>query len=90
VAILVKDQALTADVRVAIARKWFAAAPLQPAKGRTKKDHDRALQAIERTAPTKSDRGAASPDVSTKTTVAMLPVLLGIVQDLRNDAGGAA
>jgi hypothetical protein len=91
VAILVKDQALAADVRVAIARKWFAGARSQSAKGRTKKGNDHGLKATERTAPTKSDRGVtsttppsttgASPDASTQTTRAMLPVLLGIVQD---------
>ncbi len=91
VAILVKDQAPAADVRVAIARKWFAGARSRSAKGRSKKGHDRGLQAIERTAPTKSDRGVASatpqptigasPDASTTTTRAMLPVLFGIVQD---------
>ena len=91
VAILVKDQALAADVRVAIARKWFAGARSRSAKGRTKKGHDRGLQATERTAPTKSDRGVAnitpqsktgaSPDANTATTRAMLPVLFGIVQD---------
>jgi len=91
VAILVKDQALAADVRVAIARKWFAAARSRSAHGRSKKGHDRGSQATERTAPTKSDRGVASttpqpmtgasPDASTKTTLAMLPVLFGIVQD---------
>jgi hypothetical protein len=91
VAILAKDQALAADVRVAIARKWFAGARSRSAKGRTKKGHDHGLQATERTAPTKTDRGVisatpplttgASPDASTRTTRAMLPVLLGIVQD---------
>jgi hypothetical protein len=91
VAILVKDQALAADVRVAIARKWFAGARSRSAKGRTKKGNGHGLKATERTAPTKSDRGVtsttppsttgASPDASTKTTRAMLPVLLGIVQD---------
>ena len=90
-AILVKDQALAADVRVAIARKWFAGARSRSAKGRAKQGHDRGLQATERTAPTQSDRGVArttprpttgaSPDASIKTTRAMLPVLLGIVQD---------
>jgi len=98
VAILVKDQALAADVRVAIARKWFAAAPSRSAKGRTKQSHDRGLQATERTTPTKSDRGVASttpqpttgasPDASTKTTRAMLPVLLGIVQDSATTPAG--
>ena len=37
VAILVKDQALPASSRVAVARKWFAAAPLPSANGRSKK-----------------------------------------------------
>ena len=60
VALLVKDKTLAADVRVAIARKWFAAARSRSAKGRTKKGHDRGLQATERTASTKSDRGVAS------------------------------
>ncbi len=91
VAILVKDQALAAGVRVAIARKWFAAAPLRSAKGRTKKGNDRGFQASERTAPLKSDRGVASttpqstigasPDASTATNLAVLPVLLCIAQD---------
>ena len=91
VVILVKDQALPASSRVAIARKWFAAAPLRSAKGRTKKGNDRGFQASERAAPLKSDRGAASttpqsttgasPDASTATNRAMLPVLISIVQD---------
>jgi hypothetical protein len=91
VAILVKDQTLAADVRVAIVRKWFAPTSLRSTRGRAKRSHDRGLQAAEHTGPTKSDRGVpnitpqptigASPDASTKTTRAMLPVLLGIVQD---------
>ena len=88
VAILVKDQALAADVRVAIARKWFAGARSRSAKGRTKKGHDRGLQATERTAPTKSDRGVANITPQSKDRrlagrkhsndfCAMLPVLFG-------------
>jgi hypothetical protein len=83
VAILVEDRALAADVRIAIAHKRFAAAPLQSAYGASKQGHDTGLQATKRTAPTKSDRGVAStatplttgasPAVSTKTTLAMLP-----------------
>ena len=100
VAILVKDQALAAALRVAIARKWFAGARSRSAKGRTKQGHDHGLQATERTAPTQSDRGVArttppsttgaSPDASTTTNRAMLPVLFGIVQDSATTTGGAA
>jgi hypothetical protein len=68
---------------------------LSTKKGRmalsTTKGNDHGLKATERTAPTKSNRGVtrttprpttgASPDASTKTARAMLPVLLGIVQD---------
>jgi hypothetical protein len=45
VAILVKDQALAADVRVSMARQWFAAARPRFANGRSKKDNTRGFQA---------------------------------------------
>jgi hypothetical protein len=90
VAILVKDQALPASSRVAVARKWFAAAPLPSANGRSKKRNVHGFQATERTAPIKSDRSAANatplsatamPGASPTTNNTMPPVLLGIVQD---------
>ncbi len=94
VAILVKDQKLPASSRVAIARKWFAAARSRSANGRSKKGNAanaRGSEATERPAPLKSDRGAArttpqstigsSPHASMAMNLAMLPVLLSIVQD---------
>src|SRR3984957_13873747 len=90
VAILVNDQPLAADVRVAMARKWFTGTS-RSAKGRSKKGNDQGFEATERTAPTKSVRGVtgtpppsttgASANASRKKTRAMLPVLLGIVRD---------
>jgi hypothetical protein len=91
VALLVKDQALATDVRVAVARKWFAGARSRSAKGCAKQGNDHGLPASERAAPTKSDHGVAnttphsktdaSPDASKATTRAMLPILFGIVQE---------
>src|ERR1700722_7466007 len=68
VAILAKDQALAVDMRVAIARKWFAGARSRSAKGRTKKGNDHGLKATEHTAPTKSDRGVARTTARPTTT----------------------
>ena len=96
VAILVKDQALPASSRVAVAREWFAAAGSRSAKGRTKQLNDRGFQATERTAPLKSDCGVASttpqskigasPNARTATNRAMLPVLFSIAQDTATTA----
>jgi hypothetical protein len=91
VAILVKDQALAASLRIAVARKWFATARSRSAGDGSKKRNVRAFRAIERPAPSKSDRRptkttsqsttGASPDASTTTNSAMLVVLFSIVQD---------
>src|SRR5262249_3304764 len=94
VAILVKDQALPASSRVAMARKWFAAARPRSANGRSRKANaanTHGSQATERPAPLKSDGSAtngtalsatgASTAASPATNLAMLPVLLGIVQE---------
>src|SRR5262249_55353476 len=85
VALLVKDQVLPASLRVAIARKWFAAAALScSANGRSRKGNAanaRGSRATERPAPLKSDRGAANATPQSTTNLAMLPVLLSIVQD---------
>ena len=91
---MVKDQALPAFFRVTITRKWFATARSRSAKGRSKKGNAAnagGFQASERAAPIKSDRGlarttpqstiGASPDASTTTNLAMLPVLFSIVQE---------
>ena len=91
VAILVKDQALPASSRVAVARKWIAAAPLPSANGRSKKPDVLAFGAIERTTPIKPyphaanamppSTRSASPNASPATNVAVLPVLFSIAQD---------
>jgi hypothetical protein len=91
VALLVKDQALATGVRVAIARKWFTAARSRFAEVRTRKGDDHSLQATERAAPSKLDRGVASTTPQSKTgasadasktaTRAMLPILFDIIQD---------
>jgi hypothetical protein len=91
VAILARDRALPASSRVAVARKWFAAAPLPSANGRSKKPDVLAFGAIERTTPIKPYRRAAnatpqstrsaSPNASPATNVAVLPVLFSIAQD---------
>ena len=90
VAILIKDKTLPASSRVAIARKWSPAARQRSVHDRSKKPAG-AFQAIERTAPNKSDHRAAnttpqsktgaSPDASTAANFAMLPVLFSIAQD---------
>ena len=103
VAILVKDQTLPAFFRVTITRKWFATARSRSAKGRSKKGNAAnagGFQASERAAPIKSDRGlarttpqstiGASPDASTTTNLAMLPVLFSIVQEFSDATGGAS
>jgi len=96
VAILVKDQALPASSRVAVARKWFAAARSRSAQNRTKQLNDRGFQATERTAPLTSDCGVArttpqptigaSPNARTATSRAILPVLFSIAQDTATTA----
>jgi hypothetical protein len=91
VAILVKDQTLPASLRVAIARKWFAA---RSANGRSKIGNTataRGSQATDRPTLVKSDRGSArltsqlatgaSTASSPATNLLMLPVLLSIVQE---------
>src|ERR1700678_1859272 len=94
VAILIKDQQLPADVRVAIARKWFTGARSRSAKGRSATGNAAPVhgsQATEPLTPLKSGRGAAritspsttgaSPTASPTTNLLMLPVLLSVVQE---------
>jgi hypothetical protein len=96
VAILIKDQALPASSRVAVARKWFAAARSRTAKGRTEHLNDLGFQATERPAPRKSDCGVArtmpqstigaSPKARTATNRVVLSVLFSIAQDTATTA----
>jgi hypothetical protein len=96
VAILVKDQALPASSRLAVARKWLAAARSRSAKGRTEHLNDLGFQATERPAPRKSDCGVArtmpqstigaSPKARTATNRVVLSVLFSIAQDTATTA----
>jgi hypothetical protein len=91
VAILIKDQQLPADVRVAIARKWFTGARSRSAKGRSATGNAARADGSQARTPLKSGRGAAritspstkgaSPTASPTTNLLMLPVLLSVVQE---------